>query len=123
MAEHESAQNVENTRALIKKLDAVGWGVFFIWMGTAFLANVGWGVGLLGVGVIALGAQAARKYFGLPLERFWLVMGSVFIVWGVWRLLKIQLGGVPIPVNVLPIVLIAVGVVVVVSALVRKPPK
>jgi hypothetical protein len=120
MADDESERNAEITRAIVKKLDAVGWGVFFIWMGIAFLAAVGWGVGLLGVGVIALGAQAARKYFGLPFERFWLVMGSVFIVWGVWRLLEIQLGDVPIPGNALPIVFIAVGVIVAVSAFVRK---
>ena len=123
MAEHESDRNVEDTPALVKKLYAVGWGVFFIWTGIAFLADVGWGAGLIGVGVIALGAQAARKYFGLPLERFWLVLGVVFVVWGGWRLLRIQLGELPIPGTLLPILFIGVGVVVVISALVRKPPK
>jgi hypothetical protein len=122
MAERESEPNLHNAHALAKKLDAVGWGLFFIWVGIAFLANVGWGVGLVGVGIVALGAQAVRKYFGLPLERFWLVVGGAFVVWGVWRLLRIQLPA-PITGNVLPILVIAVGVVVLVSALMRKPPK
>jgi hypothetical protein len=79
-----------NKQVLHKKLDAVGWGLFFIWMGIAFLADVGWGRGLLGVGIITLGAQAARKYFGLKLEGFWLVIGFFFALGGVWAQHKIQ---------------------------------
>ncbi len=43
-------------------LDAVGWGLFFIWIGVAFLADLGWGVGLIGVGVIIIGTSAAGRY-------------------------------------------------------------
>ncbi len=121
MVEHKHDQMVEESRALVKKLDAFGWGLFFIWIGIAFLADVGWGVGLLGIGVIALGAQGARKYFNLPVEQFGLVMGIVFVVWGAWKLLDIQLGRVPIPGGFLPILLILVGMVLVVSALWRTP--
>jgi hypothetical protein len=49
-----------------------------------------------GVGVIMLGAQAARKYFGLSVEWFWLVIGFVFVLWGVWELVNIQRGPLPI---------------------------
>jgi hypothetical protein len=45
-----------------RKLDAVGWGLFFIWIGIAILADVGWGVGLIGVGTIILGTLVARGY-------------------------------------------------------------
>lgn len=45
-----------------RKLDAVGWGLFFIWIGIAVLADVGWGVGLIGVGLIILGGLVAREY-------------------------------------------------------------
>ena len=45
-----------------RKLDAVGWGLFFIWMGIAILADVGWGVGLIGIGMIILGSLVAREY-------------------------------------------------------------
>ncbi len=120
MANSERDQAMDSTRALTRKLDGVGWGIFFIWLGIAFLANIGWGAGLLGVGVIALGSQAARKYFGLHVERFGLVIGIVFVVWGIWDLLKIQIGTLPIPGGVLPILLIVLGIIFVVSAL-RKP--
>jgi hypothetical protein len=56
--EHKTAQR----NKLDRKIDAVGWGLFFIWMGIAVLADVGWGVGFLGVGLIILGALGAREY-------------------------------------------------------------
>jgi hypothetical protein len=49
-------------KKLYRTLDAVGWGIFFIWIGVAFLANLGWGVGFIGVGLIILGALVARIY-------------------------------------------------------------
>ncbi len=45
-----------------RNIDAVGWGLFFIWMGMAVLADVGCGVGCIGAGLIILGARAAREY-------------------------------------------------------------
>ena len=44
-----------------RKLDALGWGLFFIWTGVAILADVGWGVGLIGAGLIVLGVLAVRE--------------------------------------------------------------
>ena len=88
----ESAQRSELTR----KLEAVGWGLFFIWVGAALFAHLGWGVGLLGVGIITLGAQVARWYFALKLEGFWVVVGFLFMVNGIWELFRVQIGLVPI---------------------------
>ncbi len=34
------------------RIEATAWGLFFVWVGIAFLANVSDGIGLLGVGVI-----------------------------------------------------------------------
>ncbi len=49
-------------KRLGRTLDAVGWGVFFIWIGIAFLADLGWGVGFIGIGLIILGSLVARVY-------------------------------------------------------------
>lgn len=94
---------------LAKKLDAVGWGLFFIWVGIAFLANLGIGVGLLGVGVITLGAQVVRKSFNLKLEGFWVVVGLLLVVGGLWELFEAKLA-------LVPILLIVVGLAWLVSA-------
>jgi hypothetical protein len=120
MADSKLDQTMENRRALIKKLDTAGWGIFFIWIGIALLADVGWGVGLLGMGIIMLGVQMGKKYFSLPLEGFGLVIGILFVVSGAWELLKTNLGGELIPGGLMPILSIVVGVVLVLSALFRK---
>lgn len=103
-----------------KRLDAVAWGLLFIWVGIAFLANVGWGVGLLGVGVITLGAEAARKYLGLAVERFWVVMGIVFVALAGFHLLDVQLREASIPGGAIPIAFIVVGLILVAFAFLPK---
>jgi len=62
--EKKNNQELKNAqrKKLDRTLDAVGWGVFFIWIGVAILADLGWGVGLIGVGLIILGALVARGY-------------------------------------------------------------
>ena len=104
---HDGQAITENV-LLHKKLDAAGWGLFFIWTGIAFLADVGWGTGLLGVGIITLGAQAARRSFGLELEGFWIAVGFLFIVGGIWRLFNIQF-------SLWPILCVAAGVALLAS--------
>ena len=93
-----------------KKLDAAAWGLFFVWVGVALIANLGWGLGLLGIGIITLGVQLARKYFGLAAEGFWVVVGLLFVVGGAWDILAVQ-------VSLVPIVLIVAGAALLLSAL------
>jgi hypothetical protein len=62
--EEKNNQNHKNAqrKKLDRTLDAIGWGVFFIWVGVAFLEDLGWGVGCIGVGLIILGGLVARRY-------------------------------------------------------------
>jgi hypothetical protein len=101
-----------NTLVVAHKLDAAAWGLFFIWVGVALIAHIGWGLGLLGVGVITLGGQLARKYFSLTVERFWVVVGLLFVLGGVWELLGLQF-------SLVPILLIVAGVALLLSAMRR----
>ena len=115
----QSAKNVEEGRAFQRrhmagKLDGVGWGLFFIWVGIAFLADLGWGVGLVGVGVLGLGEQVARRHYHLNIEGFWVVVSFLFIVGGLWTLLDAQ-------VALVPLLLIVAGLAVLVSAFWGKP--
>ena len=104
-----------------KTIDRSGWGLFFIWIGIAFMVNVGWGVGLLGVGIIMLGAQAARTYFGLKLDWFGLALGVCFAVAGVSRLFDLQLDKAPISAWLVPSLFIVAGVAALVSAWRHRP--
>jgi hypothetical protein len=108
-------EEMSGRQHLARKLDAVGWGLFFIWVGIAFLADLGMGIGLLGVGVITLGGQAARRRFGLSLEGFWVVVGVLFLAGGLWTLFEAK-------VALVPLLLIVAGLAVLFSAFWGKRP-
>jgi hypothetical protein len=114
MANNAAVDMAAHGRAAGHKLDAVGWGLFFIWIGIALFANVSWGIGLLGVGIITLGGQVARKYMDLKFETFWIVVGLLFVLGGVWELFSVR-------VSLVPLVCIGAGVALLVSALVGRP--
>jgi hypothetical protein len=59
--DHQELQTAQKKK-MHRQLDAIGWGLFFIWIGIAVLVNVGWGIGLIGVGLIILGKMLAREY-------------------------------------------------------------
>jgi len=91
-----------------RKIDAGGWGLFFIWVGVCLLVDPGWGVGLLGVGVITLGGQVVRKYFQLKVEGFWIVVGVLFLLAGILELYQVEF-------SLVPVVLILAGLALLVS--------
>ena len=109
MAHDEHHTALTNPEFLARKLDAAAWGVFFVWIGIALIFGIGWGVGLLGVGIITLGAQFSRRYVGLTFESFSMVVGLIFCVAGVWELLALQIG-------LVPVVLIIAGAALLLSA-------
>jgi len=113
MATHVVGTVVDRQIAL-EKLDGIAWGLFFLWIGIAFLANLGWGAGLLGIGVIILGGQLARKSIGFGFEMFWVLVGVLFLLGGIWDLLSVR-------VSLAPIVCIVAGVLLLASALLTKP--
>jgi hypothetical protein len=61
--EAKNDQELETVRRkkLHRTLDAVGWGLFFIWIGIAFVADLGWGVGFIGFGLLILGLLAVGE--------------------------------------------------------------
>lgn len=96
------------------RLNAAGWGLFFVWIGIALLTNLGWGIGLLGVGIIILGGQAVRKGMALRFETFWVLVGALFVIGGIWELLSVR-------VSLIPVFCIVAGVMLLASALVGEP--
>ncbi len=95
----------DRSRTSEKQLELGTWGAFFIWMGVALFASLAWGVWLLGVGVIVLGAQLVRRLAAMRVETFWLVAGALFMLGGIFRLAR--LGGVDIP--IIPILCVVAG--------------
>lgn len=85
-SEHASAPS-----SLASRLNAAGWGLFFVWLGIVFLGNFTFGVTMLGIAAVTLGMQGVRKLFALPFEGFWLFVGLVFLLGGVWDYLNPRL--------------------------------
>ena len=75
---------------LSQKFDAVGWALFLIWVGLALLSDVGWGWGLLGVAAIILGETAIRWKMSLKIVGFWVVVGLIFLLGGLWELFHVS---------------------------------
>lgn len=107
--------------AMAGRIDALGWGIFLIWAGAALLLNVGWGAGILGVGLIALAVQATRRYYALPIEYFGMVFGTALVAWGVWELLGVRFPTRHIPGGFVPILLIVAGLALLLKAFFRRP--
>ena len=108
-------EELEETKKadLTHKLSGVGWALFFIWIGLSFLANFGAAISLLGIGVIILGMQTLRKSKNLNFEGFWLVIGGLFLLGGLGRVLEVRI-------PIIPIVLILAGIVMLYSIISKK---
>jgi hypothetical protein len=78
-------------RDSIKRITTIGWGLFFIWLGFVLMIKAGSGLILLGVGLISLGMQVARKYSGLDSDGFWIVVGILFVIVGTWEMFEIKM--------------------------------
>ena len=102
--------SAERKHDLAKKVGAAAWGLFFIWIGVVLLQGISGSMAMLGIGVITLAAQATRKYLGLHLETFWVVVGVVFVLGGLWNLAQVEL-------PLFPLLLIAAGAALVLSVL------
>ncbi|HEY6909168.1 MAG TPA: hypothetical protein VI356_07350 [Myxococcales bacterium] len=96
-----------------KQLNAIAWGLFFLWVGAAWLAGIDWGLGLVVTGLIVLGAQLARRRFALGVEGFWVAIGILFVLSGTWQSFNVRIG-------LVPVVCLMAGVALLVSTLVRR---
>ena len=100
----------ENDKALLdKRIDAVGWALFFIMIGGLWLApkdSLPEGTWLIGTGIIVLGMAYIRRANELVISGFWVFMGIVALASGLSSVF-----GLKIP--VFPILLIIIGLSVI----------
>lgn len=94
---------ISTNGTFVRRIDAAGWALFFIWAGTALLTGVGWTWTLIGTGIIILGVQAILLVRGEPLDAFMVAVGVVLLGGSL-----ADLGGLPW--SFIPAALIAIGV-------------
>lgn len=79
-----------------RRLEVAAWGVFFIWVGVAVVANIPIGVGLIGVGAIVLVAHAARKVAGMPRAWSWIIVGLGLVAAGLGNRYALDVPFIPV---------------------------
>jgi len=101
------------TQVRDRNVNAVSGGLILIWVGIILLASAGWGLGLVGVGIIVLGEQAFRRHSSINFDKQWVVAGACFVLGG-----SIVQYGRSLP--LLPILLIGAGIVLIASVVRRS---
>ena len=107
---------VEKRRDGLRRITTTGWGLFFIWLGIVLMIKAGSGLILIGVGLISLGMQVARKYAGYDSDGFWIVVGLLFVVVGAWEMFEIRM-------PLMSVLLIVIGGACLVSVFRKKEEK
>jgi len=83
----------EEKAALNQRLEMIGWGCFLIMLGGFVLVPgdiIARGVWSLGVGVIMLGLNAARYFYGIRMSGFTTFLGVISLIGGVLQLVGLE---------------------------------
>lgn len=114
--EEQGTTNKETReQAIGKRIDAIGWALFFIMIGGIGLApkeSIPEGTWLIGVGLIMLGNNAVRYLSGLKMINFTMLLGLLALGIGISVMFGIDL-------PVFPILLILVGVSIIIGPLLK----
>lgn len=108
---------MNNTQSLNRNFEVIAWGAIFIWWGIIELVkNLPNGTGLIGIGIILLGLNAARYFNKLPMNSFTTICGILVLVWGGLELAGVLIS-LPFQIPVFAILLILLGVIILAPAL------
>ena len=104
-----ATQLVPHKDALNRRLDEIGWALFFLLTGVLLLApeRIPDGTWLIGVGIIMLGINAVRRLNDIAISPFTVILGAVAVAAGL-----ADLFGVKFPLFAVLFILIGVGMVV-----------
>lgn len=112
MMKDQLGDSMEQIQSHRRDFETIAWGAILIWWGTTeLIPTLPSGTGVLGIGVILLGLNAARHASGIPTNRFSITLGILALVWG-----GLELAGgflnLPFEIPVFAILLLTLGVIV-----------
>jgi hypothetical protein len=103
---------MNTTQKVNRNFEAIAWGALFIWWGiTSLVPSLPKGIGGIGIGLILVGANVARRLSGIPINLFSTTIGILALVWGSLELLGVLIS-LPFELPVFAILLIVLGVIV-----------
>lgn len=101
-----------------RTLTTVAWGLFFILVGGAWIYGETYHIDMgtviaLGIGLILIGLNLARRSIGVKMSRFSLGIGILALLIGLARYFGLKL-------DVLPLIIILIGLFVIAEAVARR---
>ncbi len=101
-----------------RTLTTVAWGLFFILLGGAWICSQTYGVDVgtivaIGVGLILVGLNLARRAIGVQTGKFSLGIGILALLIGLARYAGME-------VDILPLILILIGLFIIAEAVARR---
>ncbi len=111
---------MQDTQSLNRRYETIAWGAFFILLGaTSLLHWLPEGVGTVGVGVIFLGLNLARYLSKIPTSGFTITLGVIAVVLGGADMAR-TVFNLQVEVPVFPLLLIAIGIILLARAMLRS---
>jgi hypothetical protein len=108
---------MENTRKSTFNLEAIAWGVLFIFWGISELfPSLPQGAGALGIGIILLGLNLVRSWQGQPTRGFTTTLGILALLLGGLELAQTYLH-LPFELPIFAILLLALGSITLLRAM------
>jgi hypothetical protein len=111
---------MENTRKSNFNLETIAWGAFFIlWGLTEMFQSLPEGTGAIGIGIILIGLNLARKWKGEPTSGFTIPLGALALLLGALKLARPFLN-LPFELPISAILLLAFGLIILIRAMMKK---
>ena len=111
---------MDNVRTSNSNFEMAAWGALFIWWGiTVLFTSLPHGTGAIGIGLILLGLNAARRLNGIPTKGFTTTLGILALVLGGLELANSVLR-LPFELPIFAILLITLGVILLAREILRR---
>jgi len=107
---------MDDIKTLNRRYETVAWGALLILLGVDFFVPgllVPYGIGMLGIGIILLGLNLARRLSHIPMNGFTIALGVLTLVEGVVALVR-GLLGIQVKLPFFPTLLIGIGVILII---------
>ena len=111
---------MDNVRPSNRNFEMAAWGALFIWWGiTVLFTSLPHGIGAIGIGLILLGLNAARRLNGVPASGFTTTLGILALVLGGLELANVILQ-LPFELPIFAILLITLGAILLVREILHR---
>jgi len=111
---------MDNVRPSNRNFEMAAWGALFIWWGiTVLFTSLPHGTGAIGIGLILLGLNAARRLNGIPAKGFTTTLGILALVLGGLELANVILQ-LPFELPIFAILLITLGAILLVREILHR---